>query len=128
MAFWTKDKPLPIDERLCVALERLVALKEIELAAKGLTLYTDTSEGEISFTDDATLIRMEQEDAIRKQFGLPLNAPIGVIDPETGKEWTTPVETEAVSNWASGPGFGFGTGPEGAESPEPGTETERSPG
>jgi hypothetical protein len=119
MAFWNKTPG--IEERLCLALERLVVLKEIELAAKGLTIYTNTdegSEGEISFTDDATLLRMEQEDAIRKQLGLAPNQPIGVIDPDTGLEWTKPAEV--ASFWQSNAGFGFGVGPEGAESTEPG--------
>jgi len=122
MAFWNKTPG--IEERLCLALERLVQLKELELASKGLTLYTDTAEGaegEISFTDDAKLLRMEQEDAIRKQLGLPAHAPIGVIDPDTGLEWSKPAEV--TSFWQSNAGHGFGVGPEGAESPEPGTET-----
>jgi hypothetical protein len=121
MAFWNKSSA---DERLVRALERLVQLKEIELAAKGLTLYTSNEVGEAYETDFDLIAKREYEDGIRKRLGLAPNQPIGVIDPETGKEWSTPVQVEE-SFFSPGPGFGFGVGPEGAESLESGAEEAR---
>lgn len=124
MAFWNKAST---DERLVKALERLVQLKELELAAKGLTLYNGAEEGEVSDFNPELIAKREYEDTVRKLLGLAPDAPIGVIDPKTGREWTQSVQLPEAS-WSSGPGFGFGVGPEGAESPEHGAEEARLEG
>jgi hypothetical protein len=127
MKFWNPLAPdKGYEERIANALERLVELKEIELKAKGLTLYTEEGEGEIFETDQDVILRKEYEDKLRAQLGLAPGAPVGVIDPSTGREWAAP--TEIAPSWSSGPGYGFGLGPEGAESPEPRAEKARDEG
>ena len=111
------------------ALKTLGKLKKLELEAQGLCVETEDGEGEIRETDPEILERLEKEDELRKLLGLPAHAPVGVIDPATGREWSLggraaeaekgPTAEESLGLFGTAQAWGYG--PEGAEDPERGT-------
>lgn len=121
--------------RIANALERLVELYTLDLNSRGVATEVGDELGEVFLTDEAWLLRREQEDELRRTLGLAPGQPLGVIDPATGREWaaaSTPPQEARPAKEELFPGsstsWGFGVGPEGAEEAEPGTEEERDHG
>jgi len=110
------DSFLALLERATTALEKLAALKALELAAAGIATATFEEEGEILETDPEALELQEQQAERILKDGLAPNHNFSPLQPD-GRGWPAP---EKVYNSGSPFGGGwssFPLGPEGAEAP-----------
>lgn len=123
---WFKGKAGP-EERVAIALERLVTLYELDLGRRGIATFDGAEEGEVLETSPTLLAKLEAEREYRAANHLGETHPLGAVDPRTGAPWAGEEFTEVVdigsyqpSLFSSSGSWGFGTGPEGAEEAQPG--------
>ena len=114
-------------QRIADALARLVAIGEANLNARGIPLgipQESQEEGEISVTDDATVATILERLRLNRprdtyDSGIYIgDAPGGGLPKEEEGETTEIPSTSDFRRWDSqlfGSGWGFNTGPEGAE-------------
>jgi hypothetical protein len=127
MALFGSDKT---QLRLAQALERLVALYELDLQSRGITTLTGAEEGEVFETDEDFLFEQERLEHVRAALGLPREYPVGSALPTPGvlRDLPREKEEENLRELASGSsleafsGSSWGIGPEGAEGFGEGTE------
>lgn len=110
---WLNPPPPAELGRIAAALERLVQLQELALAAQGVTSQTFDEEGEVLETSPENIAAQEAEEERIKQYGLAPGGYYRPTDPE-GNIW--PPAGEASLFYPPGSQT-FTVGPEGAESP-----------
>lgn len=105
--------------RVADALERLLALYELDLASRGISTRTGAELGEVLETDPEEMALQERYDELRELYGLPPGVLPTPVRPD-GTGWTAP-EPEPTPAAAPPPIFhfpnswDFPVGPEGAE-------------
>ena len=124
-----------VAERVAEALERLVALYELDLVSRGLVTRTGQEEGEVFDTDPEEMALQERYDELRALHGLPPGVYPSPVKPD-GTGWRAgddpsgyepqpiPVGLDPFAGWHAS--WDFPVGPEGAEEASDGTEEERS--
>lgn len=134
VAFWTKPKKADPLERIASSLEALANLYALDLHSRGVSTSTGQEVGEVLLTDEEELAAKELHDELRKLYGLPEHHDFTVPGPAvpggdgSGKAGTWPTQEVSPSAGGEGPpplfgaSWGFGLGPEGAESVEPGID------
>ncbi len=110
------DSLLALLGRATTALEKLAALKALELAAAGLSTETFAGEGEVLETDSEALELQEQQAERIKRDGLAPNHNFSPLQTD-GKGWPSAEEMYHSGSAFSGSWASFPLGPEGAETP-----------